>query len=450
VARGAGEPDELEGEDEELVFRLARGSELLAKGEAEPARAVLERALELRPKDVKVLGLLGQAYYRLSRFDDAARAWQWLVHESPVEPGARVNLGLALLKAKRYPEAVKQLEVVLDLAPEHRKAMGYLGLALLESGDAARAREWFVRAGSEGMVARCDQLLAGGAPAEAHEDAARTATEAAEPPPALEPLLTPPPGGYAAVRPEPGTGSPAFPAEPVAAPPPLAPLAAVAAVAAVKPGAAMLASFAAGRLVEPRAGETFATGPSVLAVSVAGEVRVRLDGLFASRGRVAVAGEMKRFRGRATENGFGEGPTRMHRASGDGTLFFRASGRRFTALDLGGEAAYFREEAVFAFEEGVTFENGRVPSQVAAELNLVHLRGRGRFLLVTTGEPVAIDVAPSAPLRLPLAALVGWTGALTPRLTGLMDEGDSAPVAVELAGAGRVLADPGAELGSAR
>ena len=62
--------DEVEGIDEEFLFHLNRGSELLLRGEADPAKAALERALELRPKDAKVLGLLGQAYYKLSRFDD--------------------------------------------------------------------------------------------------------------------------------------------------------------------------------------------------------------------------------------------------------------------------------------------------------------------------------------------------------------------------------------------
>ena len=42
---------------------------------------------------------------------------------------------------------MRQLEIALDLNPEHRKAMGYLGLALLESGHVARARDWFGRAG---------------------------------------------------------------------------------------------------------------------------------------------------------------------------------------------------------------------------------------------------------------------------------------------------------------
>ena len=133
MAKGAG--DEVEGLDEEFLFHLNRGSDQVARGDADPARASLERALELRPKDPKVLGLLGQAYYKLSRFEEATKVWQRLVDDNPVEPSARVNLGLASLKAKRYLDAAKQLEIALDLNPEHKKAMGYLGLALLESAD---------------------------------------------------------------------------------------------------------------------------------------------------------------------------------------------------------------------------------------------------------------------------------------------------------------------------
>ncbi len=417
--------DEVEGLDEEFLFHLNRGSELLVRGEAEPARASLERALELRPKDVKVLGLLGQAYYRLSRFDDAAKVWQRLVDDNPVEPSARVNLGLACLKAKRHPEAVKQLEIALDLNPEHKKAMGYLGLALLESGNLTRAREWFKKAGSDQMVARCDDLIAGRGVASAHPassaQAAREAEAAAAEaePPTPEPLRTPPPGDIAAYR--------------------------------ATPEQVVLGAWASARLVKPTPGEIFSIAAGALSVAVRGEVRVRLDGLFATQGRVALAGEVKRFRGRATDKPFGEGATRMHRASGDGVLLYRTHGRRFSALDLGTDAAYLREEVLFGFEEGIAFENGRVPSSISAELNLVHLRGRGRFLLSTIGEPVAVDVAPQAPLKVPLAALVGWIGSLTPRVCALLDDPAhpaEVVVAVELAGEGRALADPAAGFGA--
>lgn len=410
MAKRSSGADQVEGLDEEFLFHLNRGADLLSRGDAEGARAALERARELRSKDAKVLGLLGQACYRLGRFGDAADAWQWLVDDNPVEPAARVNLGLANLKAKRYADAVKQLEIALDLKPDHKKAMGYLGLALLESGHPQKAREWFRRAGSDHMVARCDEIL-GGAPGQRAGPAATP-----EPPPAPEPLHTPAPDATV---------------------PPRAP----------SPAGAGLAAWAASRVVGSAAAETFAVEGETLTVNVRGEVLVRMEGLYASRGRLSHAGEMKRFRGRATDKPFGEGTARMTRVSGEGVLLFRTGGRRFTALDLSGDAVYFREEVVFGFEEPVVFENGRVPSR-AADLNLVHLRGSGRFLIATLAAPVAVDVSPDAPLRMPLAALVGWVGNLTPRVTPLVEGDEAGPASVELTGEGRVLADPAAAAGS--
>ena len=414
MARAIGPEDEVEGLDEEFLYHLSRGSDLLARGEAEAARASLDRAAQLRPRDAKVLGLLGQASYRLGRFDEAAAAYGRLVDDNPVEAAARVNLGLACLKGKRYADAVKQLGIALDLNPDHKKAMGYLGLAHFESGNVRVARDWFARAGSELMVARCNEVLASSA--QRPEDAALAA--AAED--VLEPIHTLVPGAPATAR---------APAGPLG-----------------------LAAWAAGRLVSPLAADPFAADARVLTIAVHGEVLARLDGLFAARGALQMSPTMKRFRGRATDKPFGDREHRMHRVAGEGALLYRLEGRRYTALDLGGDAAYFREEVVFALEEPVVFENGRVPSKLSADLNLVHLRGRGRFLLATEGEPVAVEVGPEAPLRVPLEALVGWVGALTPRVVALIeppagapsDAEGGGPVMVELTGEGRALVDPAA------
>jgi uncharacterized protein (AIM24 family) len=210
----------------------------------------------------------------------------------------------------------------------------------------------------------------------------------------------------------------------------------------------VLGAWAAARVVHAGGAETFSIAGSTLAVAVQGEVRVRLDGLFATQGKIAIAPEVKRFRGRATDKPFGEAAARMHRVTGDGVMLFRTAGRRFTALDLGPDAAYLREESLFGFEGGIAFENGRVPSSISAELHLVHLRGRGRFLLATDGEPVTLDVVANAPLKVPLASLVGWVGTLTPRVCALVeDSGAPVVVAVELTGEGRVIADPSAAEG---
>jgi uncharacterized protein (AIM24 family) len=416
-----GGDEEVEGLDEEFVFHLTRGSDALARGDAQAARVALARALELRPKDAKILGLLGQACYRLGRFDDAIGAWQRLVEDSPLEPSGRVNLGLAFLRTRRYADAKKQLEIALDLNPDHKKAMAYLGLALLESGEPKPAREWFMKGGSDQMVARCDEILAGGQPAASRPPADAAAEDALEASPAPERLL------------EPAAGVP-LEARADAAPPP------------ATPPSSDLASSAAAWLVAAPEGRTFAPEGGVLAVHVRGGVRLRLDGLFAVQGRVELSPEVKRFRGQATDKPFGAGQARIHRACGEGSLFLSAGERRrFTPVELGAGAAYLREEAVFGLDEGISFENGRVHSQGNGQLHLVQLQGRGEVLLVTAGPPVAMDVTAGAPLRLPIEALVGWVGVLTPRVTTLIESSGGASVpAVELTGEGRVIADPAA------
>jgi uncharacterized protein (AIM24 family) len=202
-----------------------------------------------------------------------------------------------------------------------------------------------------------------------------------------------------------------------------------------------LAGFAAARVVQGPAGQVFVAEGATLTVNVRGELLCRLAGLAAWRGELAFAGEVKRFRGRATDKPFGDPPEQMHRVVGEGLVVLRAAGRRFTVLELGGEAGYFREAVVFGFQEQVSFENGRLPSP-SGGLDLVHLLGRGRLVLVTRGEPVAVEVTPASPVHVPLAALVGWTGALTPRIVPLFSGGADGD-AVEISGEGRVLVDPG-------
>ncbi len=440
---------------------LAQGGEAAARGELELAREGLEDALAIRSHDPQVLGLLGQVFYRLGRYEDAAIAWQRLVDDNPVEPGARVNLGLAWLKARQYQEAVKQLKIALDLNPDHRKAAGYLGLAWLELGRPGQAREWFLQAGSEQMVARCDQLLAAPPAGAGHEvqaagpDVEISITES-------HPLSPTPPPGEAPVEAPAETlvaslveqqvdlvddPAPSFEEAAQAAAPPAAPSLSELPLAPRRSepldpaGLPTLAGFAAARAVQGPMGQVFVADGATLTVNVHGELLCRLVGLAAWRGELAFSGEVKRFRGRATAKPFGEPPEQMHRLVGEGLVVLRAAGRRFTVLELGGEAGYFREAVVFGFQEQVAFENGRLPSS-AGGLDLVHLRGRGRLVLVTGGEPVAVEVTQASPVHVPLQALVGWTGALAPRIAPLFAGGADGE-AVEISGEGRVLVDPG-------
>jgi uncharacterized protein (AIM24 family) len=132
----------------------------------------------------------------------------------------------------------------------------------------------------------------------------------------------------------------------------------------------------------------------------------------------------------------------MLRANGEGRFVISREGRVFTALELGDEPAYFREEVLFAFEESIIFENGRVPSKTGHDLHLVHVRGRGKLLLVTVGEPKAVELTRGEPLRIPMDQLVGWHGPLIqPRVVPIVEEAPELGVALELAGEGSALVD---------
>src|SRR5258708_5979786 len=196
------------------------------------------------------------------------------------------------------------------------------------------------------------------------------------------------------------------------------------------------------RLDVPVAETAFGIGPSEVVVRVRGEVLGGLGGLVACWGWVTLKPELKRFRGKATDKPFGDGARRILRAVGEGRFVISREGRHFTALELGDEPAYFREEILFAFEESILFENGRVPSKGGTDLHLVHLRGNGKLLLVTVGMPKSVDILRGEALRIPMDQLVGWHGPLIqPRLVPIVEEAPELGVALELAGEGRALID---------
>lgn len=408
--------------DTDFVHHLVRGSELLKAGRADAARELLERALQLRPRNHQGQSLLALSCFKLGLFDRAEEIYRALVVENPEDASLRVNLGLVLLKAGRSGEAVNAFSAAIDLAPSHRKAQGYLGLAYMQSGEWALAKEWFDRAGNVAMSERMAEALrqkplqevGEGALALLDRDSPFTAAQQSTPAPAEE---------WHATRP---------------APPPDIPAPGYSQVAPD------LASFSLARRLEAVTATPFAVTSSLVVVDVPGEIHCRLDGLVATIGKLTIHPEFKRFRGRATDKPFGETGRRMMRITGPGRLWVASAGRHFAALEVGDDPAYFREDALFAFQETLPFENGRVPSKLSADLNLVHLRGRGRALIASRHTPRSLEITRDEPCRVPLDVLIGWHGSITPRMVPLIDpelnEGELVP-AVELSGEGRVLLD---------
>ncbi|HEY6912721.1 MAG TPA: tetratricopeptide repeat protein [Myxococcales bacterium] len=446
-------------DNQEFDRALAAGTEALAQGNPGDARIALEKALRYKPRNQRARNLLGLSLFKLGELPRSEEIYRALIEDHPSDPTLRVNLGLVFLKQNASADAVRCFETALDLAPSHQKAQNYLGLALAQKGDLARAREWFLRAGNDAMAERMTEGLKSSplkavaegaaaalaseqpfkaavdeslqAAAKAAPEARWVATEPAEPvaPPVGPSLET---GQRVGNAPEPSQPPAASPSE-----------AAAEATAEVDaPTQSMSQYTQARRLSMADAKGGFVIGDAEVLVQVRGEMLTRLDGLVASWGSVTMKPELKRFRGKATDKSFGEGARRMLRASGEGRFVISREGRQFTALELGDEPAYFREEALFAFEQSILFENGRVPAKSGGDLHLVHLRGKGRLLLVTRGAPRSVDVRRGEPLRIPMDQLVGWHGPLIqPRLVPIVEEAPDLGMALELAGEGRALID---------
>jgi len=469
-----------EATDAVFLEALYRGGELLQQGQLTEARDHLERAYQMRPGDEKAKNLLGLAYFKLGDFVRAAEVYEALVRENGADPTLRVNLGLVYLKSNQLTRAVREFETAVDLQPGHLKAHNYLGLALAQAGQYGRAREHFVKAGSEAMAEKMAKALAAEArpvpvpprpptpPAEqkipglTQELPVVSVTQLGGAPAAPIPLTE----TVAAAAPVPAAPLPTFDAEsePAKAPevPPPAPVQQFSPVpeAAVSAPPRPLREAAKAALADPSrpvarptelttvAGKlpgdgsrTFTVTPEAVRVEVRGEVLVRTAGLLGWTGVIEARAEFKRFRGRVTDKPFGWGPVRMHRLVGTGTAWLGVMGRTFLAVDLGDESVYLREDWVFGFEEPVMFENGRVPSEVAPDLDLVHLSGVGQVLLALPGPLRSTEVRHDAPVTVPLQHWVGWQGQLSPRVVALGwegPEGTPAP-AVELSGEGVAL-----------
>ncbi|MFL5357147.1 tetratricopeptide repeat protein [Archangium sp.] len=488
--------------DEEFLKQLYQGGELLAQGRVDEARQLLERVHQLQPRNEKGRNLLGLAYFKLGLFDRAAEIYEALVRDNPVDATLRVNLGLVYLKTNALQRAMREFEAATDLQPDHQKAHNYLGLALAQAGEYGRAREHFLQAGSDVMAEKMAKAIAG----EKFPQPARTSFTPRAPAPAARPASAPSEGQWGAqfgLDESPSAAGPAAsdgsddelrfaddegPGAMTETPPdaaageggqeaegrPGADGAALAErsssepadeplpqsledatpelpskVSAFRPGTQVpvlteLASAVALAGANPL--QTLRVGTHSFSAYVEGELLTRLEGLVAFSGQLQFQPEMKRYRGRPTEEFFGEGDAQLVRATGTGVLFVESPPSRcFLAVDLGDEGAYVREECVFAFEEAVAFDNGRVPSDVAPDLELVHLRGHGRVVLSLTGALRSVAVAAQRPVTVPLSHLVGWQGKVEPRVVLLPGESlpeESEPprrVAVELSGEGFAL-----------
>jgi len=448
------------------------GGELLRRNDVVAARTELAAALELRPDDIRALGLFGLACFRQSAFDDALPVYQKLVALKPDDASHRLNLGLVYLKVGQPDLSLQELGRSRELDPSQQRTVSYLGLAHARRGDYGEAFEAFLRAGEEQLAAEMEQYLSteersairarartgdarSGRPAELGIDS--DVYETVERRPAL--IVDEPADGDA------GEDEDAAVAEwddgaveefdevgVITKAVALAVPAAAAAATGTRVGWGQeaprpLTELATRQLIRPDDGDhPFEIGAGgVLIVRVGERILSRTGDVIVVCGDLQFEPATRRVRGAASGERFGDDDGGMSVVSGNGYLVAAPGGRFFAAVALDDDILYLRESMVYAFEEKLRWETGHVPgadAQLRPLLRVVQFRGHGCVALRSKRPLLSLKLASSRAVRVDARVLAGWIGRVVPRVvSAAVVRGASANEAafVECSGEGVVL-----------
>jgi tetratricopeptide (TPR) repeat protein len=108
------------------------------------ALAVLERHRRLVPGDSQALAQMGRCLVGSQRFAEAESVLRRAL-EGLDDADTHFNLGVALDRQGRLPEAVAEYQRALDRNPNHKEALNYLGVSLVRQGKLDQAAREFER-----------------------------------------------------------------------------------------------------------------------------------------------------------------------------------------------------------------------------------------------------------------------------------------------------------------
>ena len=184
----------------------------------------------------------------------------------------------------------------------------------------------------------------------------------------------------------------------------------------------------------------------ILEIRCDSQIYTRIQGMMSMTGSLTTAWEFKRFQGKPIEQIFGPPENPLARIAGSGVVRLHIDRKHHLNMMQMTEplSAYFREGAVLAFGSQISWENGRVPSPAAniPDLPLDNLWGEGAILVLTENALRGFHIKAGQRVRVAYSQLVGWIGALVPRILyekHLALPERAAPAFVEFEGEGAIL-----------
>ena len=410
-----------------FLTHFNRGKELYDGKRLEESERELEEAYLLRPRDQKVLNLLGLVYFKQDKLEKAEEVYSKLVAESPSAHTLHYNLGLIYFKQSRLEDAEGAFLKALELSHDNAKISFYLGSIYERLHRFKDAIYQYRRAGAHIMVRRVEGKLAQAPTAPHPRSQEPKKDDTAEFLASLVPD-TPPPSR--------GSGDPLDSGKT------LRPLSAglLAEGAPQKPFLTEAARFRLptettvppGRFPDiisfPKRERTLPpTGPgrlpdpapapprrpsgifrflenNLMEIDFAGKVFIKQGTIYSYSGNLTFWVKDKRPGGAPA----------LVIITGTGKLILTDKDREITFMQVE-ETVYVEPTHLLACEEGLTPRYVNV-GEAGSSLEVVALEGRGMVALSVASRPLTIAVTPGLPVSVPASSVITWSGEVMPRL----------------------------------
>jgi len=457
------------------VKHLTAGKELYEAGKLEDAEKQLEEAYLLRPREQKVLNLLGLLYFKLEKYEKAEEVYRKLAAESPEAHTLYYNMGLIYLKLSRFEDAEMAFLKSLELSRENPKINFYLGSIYERQRRFQDAIFQYRQAGANVMVRRVEDRMQPGAkpPAPRQGDTAEF-----HEPPKIEtaPFLVPPKPvvpvsdvllSDAAPRPAPaaasadnlvGTetrpptpGGKTLPPTSATLPPTRSPdIVAFLASLPIHPtkektGVTGISSggFATMRSATPQPTPLPTPSPrpveafrilqtNLMEITFSGKVFVKQGTIYSYTGNLTFWVKDKRPGGMPA----------LVIVTGSGRVLLTERDReiRLNQIDNG---VHVQPHALLACEDTLSPRYVKIDDSLP---EILALEGRGQIALAVGSRALSLTVTPDQPVAVAASSIVMWTGSLKAHVVhdqqiseALLAPGAPAPILIRLEGAGRVL-----------
>ena len=478
-----------------FLTHLNKGKGYYDERRYEDAERELEEAYLLRPRDQKVLNLLGLVYFRQEKYDKAEEIYRKLVTESPEAHTLFYNLGLIHYKLGRLEEAETTFLKALELNRENPKINFYLGSIYERLRRFQDAIFQYRQAGANLMVRRVEgKLAAGGSdatspapgrkPDDTAEFKAREISDAIRRVDALvgaktvQPVsdallsadapgrpdaeahsgetlpsgITVPPGPKRNPRDtQPGvirdltippkvltdTAKFRIPAG-IAAPPPSGRLPEVISFPRAAPPASVSPAADPAETIPPRRAETFRfLENNLMEVEFSGKVFIKQGTIYSYGGNLTFWVKDRRPGGQAA----------LVIITGTGKVILHDKDRQITFMRVENETLYVEPSHLLACEETLTPRY--IPlGEITTGLEILALEGHGMVALSVASKPLPLAVTPDLPVSVPSSSIITWSGGLTPHVVEdrqlyemVLSSGNRTGALIRLEGTGRVLVE---------